>query len=182
MRIDNGLVIGLSGKRGSGKTTVAEDLASNLGWKIVHFGRLVKSKAAAAGLGDSIQELQSHGAMLAKDPQQFCLDLLEFCSWNPGDNLIVDGIRHVEVADALEYVVRPSEFLLIAIKVDERTRLSRLEKRDGQLPKDVSRIDGHSTEAQVGTIIEQRSDLVITGDEAIDEIVLRIEEVRPEGK
>lgn len=170
-----GIVIGISGKRGSGKTTFADDLANKLGWKVTHFGRLVRAKANTAGLGDSIEELQALGESLVKEPHNFCADLLKFCDWQIGENLIVDGIRHLEVADVLAELVHPSKLFLIAISVNEQGRLSRLKERDGCVPENISRLDGHSTEVQVGTIIERRADLVIRGDESLEEIMLAME-------
>lgn len=163
-------VIGISGKRGSGKTSVSQILASELNWKLVRFSELVKEKALATGYSNSVEDLQIVGEILAEKPNDFCQELLKFCNWKKDENLIIDGIRHLEVAKILKKLVVPSTFFLVSITLDENYRYERLTKRDNTTKKQISSLDKHSTEQQIDLLV-QEADLIIDGNNSTKQIV-----------
>jgi dephospho-CoA kinase len=163
-------VIGLSGKRGSGKTSVSQVLASRLNVKLVQFSQLVKTKALVMGYSNEIDDLQIVGELLAKNPNDFCQELLSFCNWNLRESLIIDGIRHLQIVNVLKESVSPCPFFLISITLDETFRYERLIKRDNYTKKQITEFDSHSTEQQIELLI-QESDLVVNGNHSVETIV-----------
>src|SRR5437667_11684940 len=90
------LAVAFSGKLGSGKTTVSSSLAEALKWPRTSFGDYVREILRSRGLEQTRDNLQRFGTQLLNDdPRAFCRSVLLSCGWTPGDNLIIDGLRHL---------------------------------------------------------------------------------------
>jgi dephospho-CoA kinase len=125
------LVLAFSGSIGSGKSTLSLSVAKALNWPYVSFGNHVRTVALLRGLGESREVLQEVGESLIQEGwEQFCKSVLAQTTWEPGEPLVVDGIRHVEAVETLQLLIVPSELLLIHITLNEPTRKARLYKRD----------------------------------------------------
>src|SRR5438105_3821546 len=113
------VVLGVAGKIASGKSTLSTAFAETVGWPHASFGDYVRSVAREQGLDPSNREtLQKIGASLVdRDCEAFCRDVLAEADWKPGQPLVIEGIRHAEVKDALERLVSPSKFVLTYLLV-----------------------------------------------------------------
>src|SRR3569833_1687057 len=89
-------VIGISGKIGSGKTTLAEFTAQRFQVPYVSFGNYVRHVAKERGIVENRENLQNLGQdLINEDIDQFCRKVLYFDGWDGKSSLILDGIRHV---------------------------------------------------------------------------------------
>jgi cytidylate kinase len=108
------IIIGISGKIGSGKTTLAEYLSSELKIHIASFGDYVRYIANHAGIKIERKELQSLGHdLLENDLEEFCKNVLSHGKWDGQSSLIIDGIRHIKVLEQLKKLVYPLPLYLI---------------------------------------------------------------------
>lgn len=166
------LVLGFSGKIGTGKTAVSECVAQQLGFPRVSFGNSVRSIAQRRGLENSRETLQDIGESLVEnDCRQFCWSVLNQVDWIPGQNLVVDGIRHVKVLNEIRKIVLPSELSLIYIQVNEAIRFSRLKNRPSDDLDHLAQIGKHSTEEHVKKLLLERADLVVNGNHELNRII-----------
>lgn len=175
----SGIVLGLAGQIASGKSTIARALALAMRCSQVSFGRYVRNRAKEAGYDEDRRTLQDLGQDLLNErgTEQFCIDVLrsEAPEFVPGMDLIVDGVRHVEVADALTSLTHPSRFALIFIRVDERTRQRRLELREGEDPMTLRQADEHETERDVGRALLGRASLTLISTRPSGELVRAVQ-------
>ena len=168
------VVVGIVGKIRSGKSSLSRSLADDLKWPCVSFGDQVRCVAQQRGLDNSREALQEVGEdLVEKEPRKFCEAVLAQADWQPGQSLILDGIRHLKIVEILRFLVRPSVLRLVYIKASDRLRESRLvgEIHDR---RDLNRIEHHSTEVQVGTILPNLADLVVDGARPLDDLVAEI--------
>jgi dephospho-CoA kinase len=163
----------LAGKIASGKSTLSSSFAKEMGWHYASFGDYVRSVARQRGLDDSQREtLQQIGASLvAENCEGFCRAVLEQAKWQPGESLVIDGIRHLQVKEALEKMVAPSEFILTYISVDEQVRRQRLHNEGIADPARIERIESASTEEQVKAELPQIADFTLDGAEPLSKLV-----------
>src|SRR6478609_5730788 len=98
-KMSHGLVVCFSGRIGSGKTSVTDALSNALGWPKAGFGDYLRERIKREG-GDSTsrQALQDLGQSLVdSDADGFCADVISSASFVPGGNLVLEGIRHVDI-------------------------------------------------------------------------------------
>jgi transcriptional regulator with XRE-family HTH domain/dephospho-CoA kinase len=169
------IVLGLSGRSGSGKTEVSKAIAHDLGWNRASFGDYVRSFARSQGLDPSdILVLQDLGEKLVRQgAEQFCQSVLTHFNWKSGEPLVIDGVRHEEIAIALSRLVAPLDFRLVHLDVDDETRTGRLLRR-GTQESYVNVIEHHPTETQTITTLPGRADLRLGTTRPLDEVVHQI--------
>ena len=157
------IVIGFAGKIASGKSTLSTIFAKERGWPYVSFGDYVRLVARQRGEDDSQREiLQQTGASLVEqDCEGFCRAVLQQAPWQPGESLVIDGIRHLQVKQVLEKLVAPSKFVLIYISVDEQIRRQRLHYEGIDDPTRIERIESASTEIQAKAELPQVADFTL---------------------
>ena len=157
------IVIGFAGKIASGKSTLSERFAEEMGWPYVSFGDYVRTVARQRGEDDSQREiLQQIGASLVEqDCEGFCRAVLQQAQWQSGEPLVIDGIRHIEVKQVLENLVAPSKFVLIYISVDEQIRRQRLHHEGIDDPERIERIESASTEIQAKAELPKAADFTL---------------------
>lgn len=169
-----GVVVGIIGKIRSGKSSLSRGLSENLNWPYVSFGDEVRSITGRRGLSPSREVLQKIGEeLVAKSPQEFCEAVLAQAQWQPGEWLVVDGIRHLKIVEILRDLVRPSVLRLVYVRTADDVRESRLANEINE-PEDLERIEHHSTEEQVGTILPSLIDLTVDGEKPIGELVAEV--------
>jgi dephospho-CoA kinase len=120
------IVICLSGRIGSGKTSMSAALARARGAASVSFGAYVRTAAAARGLDSTHREtLQNLGAKLIEDHGHdwFCREVLATASWDGDRDLVVDGIRHVAVLEVIKRLVAPTNTVLIHLTLNSESDL-----------------------------------------------------------
>jgi dephospho-CoA kinase len=172
-------VLALSGKINSGKSYAGKPYAEEDGLDYVSFGDYVRQITELRGLPSSRENWQQIGEELVKtNLEDFCLKVLSQApNWKPGKSLVIDGIRHVEVSNFLKKYVAPSKYVLTVIEVDEQTRVERL-RREGIRQNDlIERIESHSTERQVETILPHIADFIIDGNEPLPELIERLRSI-----
>jgi dephospho-CoA kinase len=154
-------VVGFSGGIASGKSSLSTAVSRATGWPRTSFGAYVRTVAAHRGLEPTRENFQAIGEELIEaDARDFCKNVLARAPWSPGDPLVIDGIRHLEVADLLAGMVRPTDFVLIFVELPRAEREARLKNRDGE-SRPLERFEHHSTEAQIFDL-RARADLLLT--------------------
>jgi dephospho-CoA kinase len=158
-----GLVLAFSGALGAGKSKLTMALHDRLQWPRVSFGDEVRSFAVREGRDPNDRAvLQQLGqALVLTDREGFVRRVL---NQRPTEgDLIVDGVRHVEILLELRKQVHPRTLKLIHINADSGIRQERLMERDQVERRVVARYDSDITEAQIARILPQYADLALDG-------------------
>lgn len=116
-----------------------------------------------------LQELGE--ALLGQDLDGFCRAVLAQADRTLGDGLVLDGVRHVAVLDALRRLLGPSPVRLIYLAASDearRLRLAAAGRWDGGVMANAER---HSTEADLQAALPGRADAVIDADRAFDAVL-----------
>lgn len=169
------LVLAFSGKIGSGKTTLSQQVASALGWRRASFGEYLSMFAKSQGLDDSREVLQELGeSLVSRNPDDFCRSVLAHFGWHSGEPLVIDGVRHVTIVEALRRIVAPLDLRLVFVSVDEDTRLKRLKKTDREVMSRLQDVESHSTERDVINLLPSLASRHIDGERPSNEVVREI--------
>jgi len=170
------IILAFAGGIASGKSVLSAAVAKALGWPRISFGDYARTEARRRGLGESREVLQNVGASLIEEGwEPFCRAVLAQAVWQPGQSLVVDGVRHAEVVQELQRLVAPSKLLLVFVATSEPVRKSRLRERNMADYRKLQRIESHSTEAQVKTVLPEMADLTVDGTKSIDTLLQEIE-------
>jgi transcriptional regulator with XRE-family HTH domain/dephospho-CoA kinase/Zn-dependent peptidase ImmA (M78 family) len=164
-------VLAFSGKIGSGKSTLSQEVAHALQWKRASFGDYVRTVAKSEGLEPSRDVLQELGASLAKKPEEFCRAMLAHYGWQSGEPLVIDGVRHKEILDALRRIVAPLEVRVVYLAIDDQKRHERLMQEDQIDEKKLGQVEAHSTEKQVMDVLPKIADLTVSAERPIEDLV-----------
>lgn len=169
----SGIVCGFSGRIGSGKTSISKEVAHQLNWPRVSFGEYVGKLAKEKKLDSSSRSiLQNLGESLINDGiEKFCRSVIAQVKWQPGQYLVIDGIRHQEVIYKLKEIVAPSRFILMHIYINEDRRLQRITQRDMISKNEWINVNKHSTEKDAMSLLPQLADFTINGEKALNTIV-----------
>jgi len=168
------IVLGLAGKIASGKSTLAISFAEVMEWPCVSFGNYVRAVARERGLDDSQREvLQQIGALLIDENYEgFCRAVVAQAEqWRPGKPLVIDGIRHLQVKQALERIVAPSSFVLGYIAVNDQIRRERLLKERPTVKESLEQVELSSTEVQVKSELFNAADFTLDGTKPISMLI-----------
>lgn len=165
-------VIAVAGGIASGKSTFIAALADAIGAQTTAFGALVREDAVKRGLDPTSREvLQDIGEKLKAELGAVEFSRRVLCRAPTTASVIVDGIRHVDIVDALAEAAPPRRFAFVFLHADLTTRQTRASERsrDGAQLRE---LDQHSTERQVhdGTLVE-RADLVLDARSHISDLV-----------
>lgn len=161
-----GTVVTFSGAIGTRRSDIAIALADRLGWERVKFSTFIASRLAEGGAeADDRRLLQKLGQELVQsDVEGFVAGVLsQAVNWQPGNNLIVDGLRHAEVRLALVHAIRPSSLHYVHVEVDEVTRQGTAETVRGIQERLLYRYDQDLTEAQLPKILPAYADQIVDG-------------------
>lgn len=170
-----GTVVGFAGAIGSGKTSLSRAVASDLACTWVSFGDYVRKEATDRGCAQDRRSLQLVGESLIQEGWvKFCLGVLSQADWRPGQNLVIDGIRHADGVLALTSLVEPSTFHLVGTSLDSKRRWAR-KCNGGAIAREVARsVESHSTEIEVESRVIPSADLVVDGSRPVEELVREI--------
>lgn len=165
------LLLCFSGQIGSGKSSVSAAVAKALGWHRTGFGDYLRSEIERLG-GDpnDRKTLQDLGQQRVQDDSDgFCRDVLAAAGFRPGDDFVIDGIRHVSIFEILAALGRPSEARLLFLGASELTRNDRVRSRgDAQ---DFARASIHHVESELQDALPQRADAIVDADQPLDQVV-----------
>ena len=166
-----GLVVCFSGKIGSGKSSISRGLSKALRRPRVGFGDYLRTELQRRG-GDPEcrSELQDIGqSLVEQDPEGFSQSVLSLARFQPGGDLLVDGIRHLEILSIVQRLVWPSRVRLIYLCTDETMRFERLRSRSGGA-SDLAGADQHLVEAEIAPLQGVADAVFYTGDSVGDAI------------
>ena len=140
------------------------------------FGDDVRMYAKSQGLEESRDVLQEVGeGLVDKGPEDFCHSVLAHFGWHSGEPLVIDGVRHARIVDALRKIVAPLELRLVFIDVSEDARLKRLRKTDSEVIARIQDIESHSTEQEVvKNTLRDLAQRHVQGDRPIPDVVQEI--------
>ncbi len=168
------IALALAGGRGSGKTSVASRVTSRVGGNRASFGEYVRSEARRLGIEETTESLQVLGQRLVEaGPREFAANVLRIAGWNGKGVLIIDGLRHLEILEALRSLLSPVQLRLVLLKVDSEVRRKRLEQRGDDI-SNFDRADSAPTEVQVFGPLATAADMVVNGSHPPDEIAVSI--------
>ena len=121
-------VISLAGRRGSGKSSIAETLEQH-GFARATFGGFVRTVATARGVSHDVPALEALGVTLIADLgwENFCRQVL--AGTEKAHRVVVDGVRHCAARDTIRRIVLPDRAALVFVEVDEGERARRLRAR-----------------------------------------------------
>ena len=177
-KADMGLVIAFAGEIGSGKSSISKMLETALGWPRVGFGDYLRVEVRRSGGNPNCREaLQELGQSLVDaHPESFCRSVLRMVNFRPGGDLLVDGIRHVNIQVIMQRIVLPSETKLVYLSADSNTRYERIRDRnDGQ--SDFARASQHRVEGEAKNCLTLVADAIVDtriGAEDPFEVCLRL--------
>jgi dephospho-CoA kinase len=169
------LVLCFSGRMGSGKSSVTKVVADALQWQRVSFGDYVRNCVSSAG-GDpeSRETLQDFGQRLAtNDPDGFCRAVLQSREFAAGANLVVDGIRHVDIYARISRMVAPSKAILLYLTVDDVELQRRIEARQEKV-LEIQRAERHNVESDVVSSLAGMADLIVDASPPANQIARTI--------
>lgn len=165
------VLLGLSGQIGSGKSSVSSAVAMALGWRRTGFGDYLRAEIVRRG-GDpnDRRALQDLGQQRVEtDAAAFCRDVLAVVGFTPGDDLVIDGVRHIAIFEMLAQVSKPSEARLLFLGAPETTRNVRVQSRtDAQ---DFARASTHRVEIEMQDALPQRADALVDATQPFDRVV-----------
>jgi hypothetical protein len=92
----------------------------------------------------------------------------------PGQSAIIEGVRHVRVADELSSLALPGRFVLVFLDVPEDVLLGRLPGKGIMDPDALKRFEAHSTEVEVRTALRAKADLVLNGAQDVEDLTRAI--------
>lgn len=170
-------VLVVSGPIASGKTTISQHIAASFGWPWTSFGSYVRAEALRRGLSDSRPILQQIGDdLIAQGQEDFCRAVLVAAGWSPGASVVLDGVRHVSVVNALRALVAPQSLILVYVTIAENTRVARLRARGVDLEVQ-HHYDAHANEADVLTTLPYIADIILDGSLDPDVLVASLANV-----
>ena len=163
------VVVGLSGRTKSGKSTIAVALAERLGWPNASFGDFVRAEAATRGIGEEREKLQELGEALIAELgwTGFCRRTLRHSGLDGTTApCVVDGVRHVDALTTLREIFEPVPVLLVHLEIPDELRDARLAE-EGVSNTQGRKWEEHSTEREVAKLLPEMADckLLAPGDD-----------------
>jgi dephospho-CoA kinase len=165
------LLVCFSGQIGSGKSSVSTAVADALGWRRTGFGDFLRSEIARSG-GDpsSRRALQDLGQQhVDSDPEGFCREVLQDGGFRPGDDFLIDGVRHVDIFRILTHLAAPSVARLLVLQASDRARIGRVEERHDHV--DFHRAARHRVEAELPDALPRHADALVDAEQPFDKVV-----------
>jgi len=156
-------ILAFAGRMGAGKSSVSGAIATDLGWKFASFGGFVRKTATSRGIEHTRESLQAIGEELeANNPVTFCRAVLDDAEWQPGESVVVEGIRHVRIWDTLKNLVAPQSIFLVYLEAPEELRRARLQERGAQEANYLRQAEAHSTERDVIAELPRLANIVLS--------------------
>lgn len=151
-------IFALGGSSKSGKTSLGRRFAEDLGVRFASFGDYVRKEAVRRGITNaSSAELQAVGlSLVTSDLVKFCQSVLTDAGFVPGEGLVIDGVRHLDVVRVLKNLV--GEQPLKVIYLDSSLAVRR--QRGSLTANDLDTIDSHPVEAETQSV-KNIADLVL---------------------
>lgn len=162
------VAVGVAGRIGSGKTTLASELANNIECPRASFGDYVRSVAQTRGLDVADRTaLQDLGDQLIGEGWDAFVDAVLRKAGYASGPIVIDGIRHRMAIDTLRSRLAPTRLVIAAVDLSDDERRQRLRDR-GLDSDDVASADAHANESEVDAVI-RAADIVVPANLTVDE-------------
>ena len=177
------MIIGLMGRIGSGKGTVADVLIKEYGFKSVTMGDLAREEVRERGLEPSREiTTKISTELLSKDPAYFIKKAIKKIRESGHDRWIIDGIRRL--LDVQEFKKAFPEIRFIRVDVKPEIRFKRLQERGRPgFPKTFEEFMEHEKlEDEKFNLSETLShaDYVLNNDGTMDELTEKVRKLMKE--
>ncbi len=170
-------VLGFVDRIGSNSSGISRYAAKELNWSHASFGDYIRKEIRARGLEDTrLTEQQVGKLLIAEGWEKFCRGVLEEAKWQPGQRVIVDGIRHVDALETIERITE-TQVITIYVEADDAIRKARLIGHDVENEAEFETAEADATEQEVKTILPKKADLVVDARESPEQIVPKIMEL-----
>lgn len=165
------MIICITGRIGSGKTTVGQALAKELCCNQHSISNFLKHSLENHGnLYPSRNDLQDEGEKYIKYGwNRFCHDFLKFISWDRSQPVVIDGIRHIEFIKTLSIFAFPLPVYVVYLSAGEDTVARNIQIR-GYETINSNRL----AEGNLGKIKELSNVAICADARSIEEIVAEI--------
>jgi adenylate kinase family enzyme len=156
------LIIGILGKIHAGKSTLARELSKELNVPIVSFGGYLREFSESKGLATDRKSLQDLGdKRISEDAIKFLYDVLASLDINK-EIIIIEGIRHISVFNALKKMFKASYFIFCDVTFEERyNRYIIREETKTTTIEQFKIIDSHKVEQEI-MMLKKYCDAVVT--------------------
>jgi dephospho-CoA kinase len=168
------MIIGISGKIGSGKSLIARNIEIKYGFRRLSSSDLLKKILESKGLDHGRENLQELGDALIKTVggSGFMALMLAYL---PEGNYIIDSIRHL---DALQYMKKTYTTNFVSLFVDATNDVRYLRRKDQFKSRDhFEIIDNASTEIEIESIQPLSDYIIINNGAFLSELESQIEQV-----
>lgn len=168
------MIVTLAGAIGSGKSTLAKALGRAFDAPAYSFSGYVRSEVEARGLdAEDRTTLQDVGhELVTADPRTFLDAALKWGGHVPGHDLVLDGLRHLSVLEALK--ARQSEgldqVLLLYIETPKAIREQRVADRGVDLDT-MRRNEAHPAEHDLRAGLASAADRVLDGGLPLEDLI-----------
>lgn len=171
------IILAFSGRIGSGKTSVSKRIARDLDYRYASFSSYLHKLARSGGLATpSRRDLQRIAeAEIEKGWEQFCLGLLRDASWQSGESIVLDGVRHILAVQTLKRIGGTDRFALVWIEIPDGDLAGRLQKKGIASLDELRMIERHPAEGDVERGLKETADLIVDGSRSLDEIASSVE-------
>ena len=151
-------IICFSGLPQTGKTTLSRRLALELRCKFVSFGDFVRQEAIKRGIVNATRrDLQDLGQdLVTENVGEFCKQVLGTVQFSPGEQIVIDGVRHKEVLEVISKISHNQPMKVIYLTASDRTRRRRTPQH-----LELASIESHEVESEVERDIKGLADFVI---------------------
>ncbi len=180
-RQDKRLVVGVTGRIGAGKTSVAKHLSKAHGFHYIRYSQVLSEWFATDPEGK--KHLQAVGWEVMAGGMQAELNTRLIAQIHPKSDCAVDGLRHPIDFDSLTKSFAP-HFFLLYIDCAQEIRWQRLRMRFPQF-EDFNRVDSHPVEQQIETLRGEAFRLLNnTGSlqDLYSEVDAVLQQIRPGGQ
>ncbi len=178
------MIIGLTGKNGSGKTAVSEYLVSR-GFEYHSLSDAIREEILTRGLQITREVLIDVGNELREKFGPGILAERILPSLDSGQNYVIDSIRNPQEVDVLR---SRNDFTLLALEAEQGTRFERSRKRGrenaaqtlSQFAEEEAReLDSDNPARQQLNATRQKADLIVTNDGTLEELHRRLDALLP---
>lgn len=178
------MIIGLTGKNGSGKTAVSEYLISR-GFAYHSLSDAIREEILKRGLQITREVLIDVGNELREKFGPGILAERILPSLESGQNYVIDSIRNPQEVDVLR---SRNDFTLLALEAEQETRFERNRRRGREnaaqtlsqfVEEEARELDSDNPARQQLNATRQKADLIVTNDGTLEELHRHLDALLP---